>query len=63
MADMVRVHNKLNQKVEIAVLTEEGVPEAVSLAPRGRFGPVDKARLGKVTKNLADRGFVKIRPV
>ena len=63
MAEQVMIHNKLNQAVRLVVLDASGKPTTVTLAPRGRHGPVDKARLAKITKNLADRGHVRIRPV
>ncbi len=62
MAEMVKLHNKLNQEVRIDV-EEDGTLTSKKLAPRGRFGPVDKARLGKRTRTLAARGHIRIRPV
>lgn len=63
MAQQVMLHNKLNQTVDIAILDDAGVPQAVKMSPRGRHGPVDSARLGKVTKNLIAEGHIKQRVV
>ncbi|KKL52114.1 hypothetical protein LCGC14_2288730 [marine sediment metagenome] len=57
------LHNKLNQTVEIAVLDAAGVPRTVKMSPRGRHGPVDSAKLGKVTENLIARGHIRQRAV
>lgn len=57
------VHSKLGQVLSISILDGTGKPTAVKMAPRGRYGPVDKARLGKQTKNLIERGHLRIRTV
>jgi hypothetical protein len=57
------VHSKLGQTVSITILDDAGNPKEVKMAARGRYGPVNKARLGKQTKNLIARGHMRIRTV
>ena len=63
MAEQVMIHNKLNQAVKVVLRDAAGKDVTVTLAPRGRHGPVDKGQLAKRTKNLADRGHIRVRPV
>ncbi len=57
------IHSKLGQMISITILDAGGNPTEVKLSPRGRHGPVDKAQLGKQTKNLVARGHLRLRAV
>ena len=63
MSAMVMIHSKLGQMVPITILNDAGQPKEVKLAPRGRYGPVNKACLGKQTQNLVARGHLRVRAV
>ncbi len=63
MADQVMIHSKLGQALDITILDDAGQPRSVKMAPRGRHGPVNKARLGKQTQNLIARGHLRLRAV
>ncbi len=63
MSEMVMIHSKLGQTVSITILDDAGQPKEVKMAPRGRYGPVNKTRLGKQTQNLVARGHLRVRAV
>jgi hypothetical protein len=62
VADMITIHNKLNQSVKLVLRNAAGEDETVNLGPRGKHGPVDASCQTKRTKHLADRHHIKIRP-
>lgn len=59
----VNIANKLSQTLSVGIKNASGTLEEVRIPPNSTHGPVPEERVGAYTNQLANLGFVKIRPV
>ena len=59
---MVRLRNLSDQMIECSVLSEDGQRASVRLMARGVSIPYPESQIDQYTRNLADRGVLKIEP-